>query len=196
MATRQINLLPPERRYALKKSLVWKKLVDFSNKLELTLWFLSFVGIILMLSLWILSVAAASTTVKELEMEVEEYREIRREVAQQKALLEQVHGVAKDRMVWSDVLNEFVNVVPSGIIIEFLSGNMMSGNNENMEANLSLKGQAVTRNVLQAFIKRLEELEVTTKIDSPASNLLDRDRPEFELKLQIKPVVSKSPTKP
>lgn len=168
---------------------LWKQLAQSLNKTGLALWFMMFVGIILLVSLWILSVAAESTTTIELQAEVANYKSIRKEVAQQRALLEQVYGVAENRVVWADVFEQLLKTVPSGVQMTAFTGQSEISDDETM-ASLVIRGQAVTRNVLKAFESRLQNIVLVTGIESPTSNLLDRENPTFELKLLIQPATT------
>lgn len=185
MTQHQINLLPPERRSDLKKSEIWKKLDAVLARAQLAMWFMVFTGVILLALLGVLSVASSSAIQDELGLEVAEYKNIRRQVAEQKALFEQVHRVGAERMVWSDAFNEVFNSVPSGVTLVSLYGASTEEDGRSIETSLILKGQAVTRNVLQVFERQLQDIKRVAKIESPASNLLDRDNPLFEVKVLI-----------
>lgn len=182
----EINLLPPERRKLLRNESIAISLHGFLKSINAGLMLLTVIGVALIVGLMIMSYAAARTTSQELQAMVDEYQNLRDIIAEQNKVFEYVAAVGRDRIVWSTIIRDFVGVVPPGVQIHTLAGRTVFAEGAVSSAQISFKGQAITRSTLVIYEERLKALESVISLTSPTSNLLERNNPTFEFDIDIR----------
>ncbi len=184
MSAREINLLPPERRRRLRNESMAVSLTDIVRSINNGLLLMTLIGGAIIVSLWIFSVAGARTTEAELNQVVTDYQGLRDSVAEQNAVLERLALLGGGRILWSEVLHTFFAITPPGITLHRLSGSLTFTEGVITTAGLSFSGQAITRSTLTFYeSERLRAAEWIKQVDSPTSNLLERNNPLFQFSL-------------
>lgn len=182
---KDINLLPPSRRSLLHRESLLIAAQSFLNSLLLGLALLTCVGIMLAAALWIMSFNAARTTESQFIVVRDEYKKMKDSVTQQNQFFSRIEQSGSKRIVWSDALQAVLKAVPAGVAIETASAVAVMKNNVPQSATLILKGRAVTRSTLTVMESKLRSLPNVAQVQSPTTNLLDRNNPSFEFNLSI-----------
>jgi len=73
---------------------------------------------------------------------------------------------------WSALLTDFTDMIPEGIVLDFMYINEQSG-------TFRISGFAQTRDSLIAAKERIESNPIVTSLDAPLSNFLKREDIEF-----------------
>lgn len=159
---------------------------DFLTSVLMALTLTTCVGVLLVGVLWGLSFATARTTEGELRLAIKEYKSLREEMALQNVFLDQILVTGKRRVVWSDAVREIFAVVPPGVTIRQVEAKVEMDKRAMKSAKLVLKGNAVTRSTLTVFEGRLRSLPIVGGVNSPTTNLLERNNPTYQFDIVIK----------
>lgn len=187
MPIREINLLPPERRRRLRNESMAVSLTDIVRSVNTGLLLMSLIAGAIAISLWLFSIAGARTTEAELKDVVTEYQVLRDSVAEQNAVLERLALLGAGRIIWSEVLGDFFAITPPGITLHRLSGSLTFTEGVITAAGLNFSGQAVARSTLTFYeSERLRAADWVARVDSPTSNLLERNNPLFQFNVVLK----------
>lgn len=175
-----INLLPPETRDSLKR-LYLKRLIIF---MLLILFLLIAVSAVLLLpSYFIFSVrnkeaklalesAESASALEGLEEALATVKEVNKKIA---LLDAEPAGPAPSV---TKVLSRLV-ADASGLV-------KLDNFSQSADGKITLRGTAPTRNSLLAFIRRLEQDEIFSRVDSPISNLVAERNIRFLINLELK----------
>lgn len=185
MSAREINLLPPERRRRLRNESMAVSLTDIIHSVNNGLLLMTLIGGAILASMWLFAVADTPTTEGELKQVVDNYQVLRDSVAEENAVLEHLASLGQERIVWSEVLRDFFAVTPPGITLHRLDGELSFMEGAVSAGGLTFSGQAVTRSTLTVYKNRLQEQPWVKRVDSPTSNLLERNNPSFQLSVAL-----------
>lgn len=175
----ELNLLPPSRRNRLERE---KLLVTFSR-----------LGHWLVVNLLILTIVAGGLAAN-FEMRLrqagkgssgpvqEEYRRLRAEVGRWNTWLDFIDSKSEKMVVWSDLLDSFLSIIPGGVTIQRIEG-------DRGHARLIFSGQAQTRHQLVILEQALQALPWVASVAAPHTNLLLPTNPRYEFTLILKGVV-------
>ncbi|MBI5038089.1 MAG: PilN domain-containing protein [Candidatus Kerfeldbacteria bacterium] len=94
--------------------------------------------------------------------------------------IERVRSIQKNYISWTDFLTTFSTLIPKDITI-----NSISIVGKNQEINIS--GSAPTRESYQNLLKALESTPLLSNVQSPISNLVQRENITFAITAQITP---------
>lgn len=181
MSTREINLLPPERRRRLRNESIAVSITDIIRSVNNGLLLMTLIGGAIIASIWLFSIAGVDTTEAELKQVVGDYQVLRDSVAEQNSVLDRLVSLGEGRIVWSDVLRDFFATTPPGITFHRMSGSLTFTEGVVVSGGLSFSGQAVTRSTLTFYeSERLRVADWVKQVDSPTSNLLERNNPLFQ----------------
>lgn len=185
MTKSDINLLPPQRREMIQRSarmVSWGRFVD---GLAISLMLMTCTGVVLLAALWVTFLSARDDQTGELKKVVGEYRELREAVANQNQVLEQAARLGSGRMLWAELVQTVLsNTAPAQV--REVRASVQTESELVQRATLTLIGTAPSRSSLAAVAQRLEALEEVADVQSPTSNLLNRENPSFELIINIK----------
>lgn len=174
MIPHRLNLLSPEKRQHLKR------MINFQftkNLLEVLVFFLSIICISLLGGQWTLEdyfnkLADHVVTVSN------RYGESNQQIKTINQQIKQIEIIQKEYHDWTPYLAELSSIVPTGITLNTLSLDQNSG-------ELTLTGDAQTRNNLLDLKKQLETLDWVDVIIIPPTQLTERTNIKFSLSSKI-----------
>jgi hypothetical protein len=176
--SKHLNLLPPERRAHLRRGAFLVSAVRIVHQLIIGLGVLSASGGIFIVGMWLLAITFTGSGSTQLQDKVTQYIELREEVSEKNELLQMVNRLGNDRIVWSDHLVEFLEVIPPGTTISSLTGDARVGIFE-------FSGTAITRSALVIFEERLNQLSWVNSVAAPRRNFLKKDSPKYTFELRL-----------
>ncbi len=181
MPAREINLLPPERRRRLRNESMAVSFTDIVRSINNGLLLMTLIGGAIVLSLWLYSIAGVRTTEAELQQVVTDYQALRDSVSEQNAVLERLASLGEGRILWSEVLRDFFAITPPGITFHRMSGSLTFTDGAVTAGGLNFSGQAAARSTLTFYESdRLRAAKWVKQVDSPTTNLLERNNPFFQ----------------
>lgn len=183
---REINLLPPKRRWRLRSESIAVSITRFLRSIIDGLLIMSVTAVGISIIMWLLAVTANISTADDLKQEVSRFQELRDEVSLKNQSFEAISAIGIKRIVWSDVLSSFFQSVPRGILLHDLSVKVEFGDGLPASATMEVNGQALTRNTLIVYSEDLKGLGFVKGVNFPTSNLLERVNPVFNLEIDIK----------
>lgn len=187
MPAQEINLLPPDRRRRARNESLAVSVTRIVKSINIGLLLLTTLAGAFVAALWVYSLAARPTTEAELTGVVDEYQALRDRVAEENAVLARLESLGRRRLVWSEVLQDFFAITPPGITLSHLDGALTFVDGEITAGGLTFGGQAVTRNSLKVYEEKMKGLAGVQQVNSPTSNLLERNNPSFQFSLVLVP---------
>jgi Tfp pilus assembly protein PilN len=175
---RQLNLLPPRRRENLRREFLLAAGRRFTASVVGGLLLVSLGGLVAIGLMMVLSALDQRSGEDELAESVQQYRQIRAEIAASNRLIATIDELGKDRIVWSDLIAEVLSAVPAGATVESLQ---IDGRN----ALFTFSGVAPSRTSLVEFEERLRQLSWAGSIDAPRDNLLKAVNPDYRFSIQV-----------
>lgn len=175
--TRELNLLPPQRRLTLKRELLLTAVVRFANSVLLGVSVITVCGLAVGVVLWVMT-QAASTTDAEVLLNIRRFSELRSIVGRDNAFLATLHRVDTERVLWSALVRDLLAVVPPGVTVTSLAADAAG-------KQIVLSGSAPTRSTLIVFEDRLHLLPWVVSVEAPHENLLQRENPAFRFSMVI-----------
>lgn len=185
MATREINLLPPARRSRLRRESVAVSLTDIGQGINTGLLLMTLIGVAIIFSIWLFSVASTPTTEEELNQVVARAHELRDTVAEKNAVYERLANIGEKRVVWSNVLHDLLAATLPGVTVHQLSGKLGLEEGAVNSGTLSLSGGAITRGTLIKYEEKLRNLTWAREVTAPSSNLLERTSPTWQFSVVV-----------
>lgn len=183
---REINLLPPKRRWRLRSESIAVSITRFLRSIIDGLLIMSVTAVGISIIMWLLIVTTNISTADDLKQEVSRFQRLRDEVSLRNQSFEALSAISVKRIVWSDVLASFFKAVPRGILLHDLSVQAEFEGGLPVSATMEVNGQALTRNTLIIYSEDLKGLDFVQGVNFPTSNLLERINPVFNIKLDIK----------
>jgi hypothetical protein len=120
----------------------------------------------------------ARSTEDQLAGPLQEYRDVRAEIAQNNRLIATISELSTGRVVWSDLVAEILTMMPAGATIQTLH---IDGQNN----TFTFSGTAPTRGALVEFEERLRQLSWAGEIDAPRDNLLKAVGPSYRFTIHV-----------
>lgn len=186
MSTREINLLPPSRRYWLQQQVTSLALIRFLNTIIGATSVLTAAALLILLIGWIGNRAIAPQEEASIESVVTEYGHIRERIAEQNNLLRYVATFGHQRIVWSEFLRSFFDVLPPDVTIATLRAQGVLEPGAGTVSSLSVTGNTTARSTLTIMQDRLQTLPAVASVTAPATNLIKRDNPPYQFTLELK----------
>lgn len=180
MAIREINLLPPDRRRRLRRESVAVSLADIGQGINTGLLLVTLIGVAIIFSIWLFSVASTPTTKEELNQVVVRAQQLRDTVAEKNAVYERLADIGQTRVVWSNVLHDLLAATLPGVTVHQLSGKLGLEEGAVNSGTLSFSGGAITRGTLIKYEEQLRSLPWAREVTAPSSNLLERTSPTWQ----------------
>lgn len=176
----QFNLLPPQEKKALESDDRRRWFFLFSG------WFFFFLIIFILLCLsayFYLSILLKSQE-KSIEVEENHFKtsqlsRFEGEIEQTNQKLQQIYALQRDLKRLTPVLENLANLIPDGVYLTGLSY-------QKNDSQITLIGQADTREQFLVFQKNLGESPRFSDLSSPISNLLRQRDINFNLTFKVK----------
>lgn len=162
-----LNLLPPEKKKALRQGLM----LAFALSMTLVVFLVALSVTATIVSVRVL-LANNYATLKAPVSGQDDYTDSATSIKQINTYVHRVEGYMNRSSGWTDRLIELSEVVPTGVVIDNMT---FSG------GKLIVRGYAVTRDDLLVYTERLSKMPFVSHIDSPLSNLLQKRDVRFEL---------------
>lgn len=164
-----LNLLPPQKKEALRQGFVlaYVQTMVFLFCLIAVLIAAGLVPVRLMLG------ADHEALLRQTAPESDEFTVSVAEIRDINAFLKRVDGLQTGFVPWSSALGGITELAPAGVRLESLQ--LMSPN------LVVVSGTAATRADLLAFQQKLSAAPFLSKVDSPLSNILQRQNVRFEI---------------
>ena len=179
---REINLLPPDRRRNLEREAFLQALQRAFYSLLLALMLMTALSAVCLVVIKSIAAAEERTQDSNVAQRVEEFRDLRDDIAldneRLKLMLEQLDG----RVLWSARLQELLDTLPPGVHVA-----RMQANDQPPLRQLVFSGTAITRNALIVLEKRLQSLSWVEGVEAPVSNLINRTDAEYIFTIRIQP---------
>ncbi len=180
MAQKQMNLLPPARRWSLRQEVTLNAVTRFARAVAVGLLSLALLAAAVSVGLWgFANLTSNRTAESELGRQVAAYDRKKSEVKRYNSLLEVIDSLGRERLVWSDIIPDLLDIVPSGIIIGRLEADRESN-------TIYFSGSSVARSSLVVFEERLGELPWVKDVKAPRANLLNPVNAPYEFTLTLK----------
>lgn len=164
----KLNLLPPKEKYKQKLERINHLVIFISAGLLAIL----LIFILLLTGIWFylsrIEVSGLSEPADEISKKVNDLNE----------KLININQIIEERIVWSQVLEELSQKVPSGV-------NLVSLNLNRENRKIDLRGQAQLREQLLAFQDNLEKSPQFVDIYSPLANLIKPTNLDFILSFYL-----------
>lgn len=180
MSKELINLLPPQRRNILRRKHFFGRISRALDNVLLGLLLMTFTGVLLASTYYVLGMFNESTMLDEKEEAVQANKALRTAVAEQRLLLEQAVKVGENRLAWSDVIREVIQALPPAQVKE-MNAQAEFSDDEISSPRMTIVGRAPTRAALASITSRLQAIPGIKEVKSPTSNILDAVNPSFEL---------------
>lgn len=174
-----INLLPDSEKEALQKQ---KFLSGFRKFM-----FFSFLSFILVTLALIGGRIYEEEALSNLDWQIEQQRKaistekdtaLRKQIDKYNGYLTDYNQLSSLIPSWSPVLEEFANLVPSGIIITSFNGNAKSG-------KIDIAGKADTRDQILDLHDRIANSKTFKSIDMPLENLQKPTKLDFHFTIYL-----------
>lgn len=175
-----VNLLPENIKKDLNQKIF---LATFKNITGLIFAAILFIGSIL---LWakVISTNNFNNAIEQSTLLAKEYGGVNQEIRQTNEFITSVYKIQKDYIIWSDAVKQILDIIPSEVIVNYLSLSEPGG-------VVSIKGAAATRDGLLDFKNNLESSPLFTRVEIPISYFLSRENINFEINLTTKKGVFK-----
>jgi len=175
-AKRELNLLPESRQVSLRR----QRLIAGMRSLSLTI----FLGALFLTGtgggVWAWAEwMTRNIDISVLDSDVENYKRLQASVESYNGRLGEINLLDRERIVWSRVTRDLLEVVPAGITINRVSVNEEIG-------VIVLGGVAVNRIALIAWEEALKNLSWAEEVEAPNRNLLERTNSLYEFSIKIK----------
>lgn len=175
----RLNLLPPQEKKRLE-------FVKFNSLLaSLAIWlsvFLTIFVILLLSAFFSLSILLQEQRrlieIRQSDPKTQYLLEIEKKIEQANQIIKQVHLKQAEIILWTPLLEEISEIVPSGIYLNNLSYQATKG-------QISLSGWADCRDNLLNFQKSLEESPFFEEIEAPLANLIKQKDINFSFTLHL-----------
>jgi len=169
-----INLLSPEKRQHIRHM---GTLQFFKSILEIGLVMLSVVSIILVGGWWILQQHFRDLTA-QLTAVADTYAISNKKIHDVNEAVQQAYELQKRHTIWTPLLAEVSNALPSGIVLSHLTLN--TSNN-----SIGFIGTAKTRDDLLRFETDIEELPFIGELIIPLNQLAEKENISFSLSAEL-----------
>ena len=173
-----LNLLPPKQKKELKLDLLNQIIVAFGMAVILVIFVLALIFVI---ALVFLNINLAQTE-KELDSwrakpEIKELESLEKKVSEVNRELDFLEEYQKERMEFSLILENLAQDVPSGIRFNNLS--------IEKSKKVTIRGHALTRDILLIFKNTLENASYVSNFEFPLSNLIKSEDVDFNLSFNL-----------
>lgn len=175
---RQLNLLPRERRRALRRALTLDAVTNLVRSLFWSLLLVTVVGLAAGGGLAFVSWWEGQAGLSVFEHRMAEYTRAQQAVAQRNQLIEAIDRLGRERMVWSGVLQQLLPVLPPGATIETLQLDAA-------ERSVVVAGAAATRAEVVILEDRLRGQPWVAGLEAPRGNLLAKENAPYTFTLSI-----------
>lgn len=175
-----LNLLPPKEKEFLKI----KEREFFIITLSIRLcWFLLIIIAFLLFGIFFLKTNLSSlskqiTIQKKFLESKKEYKELENKAKKFNEFVIFLDKIQKDRLDYSKILLQLTEQMPSQVKLNSFS--------LDKQGQIFLRGNARERSDFLRFKENLEKSNLYKKIDSPLSNIVQKDNINFELSLILK----------
>lgn len=173
----KLNLLPPSEKKKLKLLKLAGLLVSIGS------WF---VFMTVIFTLLLLSVYFYLSIISDAQKDLMQQRrqnertqalfDLEERISQTNKSIEQIHQKQKQMIIWTPVFEHLAEITPEGVHLNSFSYNQ-SGN------RISLSGHADTRPKLLRFEEKLKESEYFKEVESPLSNIINKNDIDFNFEI-------------
>lgn len=179
----KINLLPPQKKKELKLERINHLVVFYGSLAVLSfLIFLILLFNIQMFLSWKINDVKHQIAIKETSLESQ--KELEEKIKELNATLTKIAKAQSQQPLWSPVIEKLALLIPSGIQLKNLSGNLESH-------TINISGFSPTRDkilLLESSLKNSIQFEIT---NAPLSNLTKPTNIDFQFGLKIKDFIEK-----
>ncbi|MDD5251373.1 MAG: PilN domain-containing protein [Patescibacteria group bacterium] len=172
-----LNILPPEKKKALRSGLVMAYVQTMTILLFLSALFVS--GVLVSARLMM------ADELKQIEQQAsggagtDESADIINNIKQVNSYLTTVQMMQTGFVSWSEVLEDIATMMPKNTRLERIS--------LDQGGHIKISGVATTRDEALAFLKNLKEAPYLTDIVSPLSNILQKTQVSFDFDMKFVP---------
>ena len=173
MSLATINLLPPEKKKALRTGFI----MAYAQTMAFFFFIIAAFVSAMFLSVRVLLQNNYAGLTAQANGGADESDKVAADIEDINAYLRRVEARQKKFTPWSDVTASIVNTVPAGIMLENIDLRPK-------DSRILMRGMAADRNDVLELYNRLKALPFVTDLSNPLSNLLQRKDVRFEFDMK------------
>jgi len=175
----KFNLLPPEE----KKEIAVHEITQWFAFFLRSLIILAIIFAVLCLNSYIylyviVQSQGSSITIEESSVKTQKLQEIEEKIKQANQKIDKAYQIQRGIVCWTPILEKISEIAPAGINLTNLSY-------QTAQNKVVLNGQAKTGEQFLNFKENLEKSQVFLEVESPLSNLINKENIDFNFNFKI-----------
>lgn len=176
-----INLLPPEKKQEMQSAFVFA----YVQSLLVVVLLLTCIVSGTLVSTRLMLMNTLSGLSSSAGPDTDEFTSVSQDIRDINAYIDSLEKLQKNRVAWSSVIDEIVDLLPTGVTLSRIT--------LNPEGKIVLTGVAVHRDDVLQLENQLKNSGSFEDVKSPLSNILQRDDVKFEFEFQYAPLAVEEP---